>query len=88
MPEKTQKKGEPAEEFNVFQSELVPKHELLTEDEKRNLLARFNVEEGQLPKIKSNDPAARALNAKKGDILRIIRKSPTAGESLYFRLVI
>ncbi|HIE37170.1 TPA: DNA-directed RNA polymerase subunit H, partial [Candidatus Geothermarchaeota archaeon] len=42
----------------------------------------------KLPYIKRTDPVVRALGAKHGDIIKITRKSPTAGESVYYRLVI
>ncbi|MEM0377514.1 MAG: DNA-directed RNA polymerase subunit H [Thermofilum sp.] len=36
----------------------------------------------------STDPVARALKAKPGDVIMIIRKSPTAGEAVAFRVVV
>jgi len=77
-----------AEEIDIFQSSLVPKHEILPEDEKKLLLEQLHISESQLPKIKSSDPAVKVLGAKKGDVLRITRKSPTAGEYLYYRIVV
>ena len=77
-----------AEEIDVFQSALVPKHEVLPEDEKKAVLEKLKISESQLPKIKLSDPAAKALNAKKGDVIRIIRKSPTAGECIYHRIAV
>jgi len=74
--------------INIFESDLVPKHEILSPEEKQKLLDRYNISEKQLPKIKSTDPAVIALNAKKGDVIKITRKSPTAGESYYYRLVV
>jgi DNA-directed RNA polymerase subunit H (RpoH/RPB5) len=87
MAEKKEAKEAPAEEVDIFQSSLVPKHEILSEDERRDLLSRLKIEEKQLPRIKPGDPAAKKLGAKKGDILRISRKSPTSGDYQYFRLV-
>jgi DNA-directed RNA polymerase subunit H len=76
------------EEIDIFQSALVPKHEILPEDEKKLLLEKLHIKESQLPKIKSSDPAVKALNAQKGDVLHISRRSPTAGEHSYYRIVI
>ncbi len=89
MAEKKEKaaKAEGSEEFDIFQSNLVPKHEIIAEDERRDLLAKMKIDERQLPKIKGNDPAIKRLGGKKGDIVRVSRKSPTAGEYLYYRLV-
>lgn len=77
-----------AEEIDIFQSALVPKQEILPEAEKKSLLEQMRITESQLPKIKLTDPAVKALDAKKGDVIRIERKSPTAGEHIYYRIVV
>lgn len=74
--------------FDIFKHVLVPKHEILTPEEREELLAKYRVKPYQLPKIKSSDPAIKAIGAKPGDIVRIIRKSPTAGEYVAYRYVI
>jgi DNA-directed RNA polymerase subunit H len=81
--DKTQKEAE----FDIFLSDLVPKHEILTDEEKKQVLNEFNISEKQLPKIRSTDAAARKLGAKKGEVIRITRKSPTAGDYYYYRIV-
>ena len=40
-----------------------------------------------LPKIKSDDPVVKAIEAKPGDILRITRESQTAGVFVTYRIV-
>jgi len=74
--------------FDIFEHELVPMHEILTESEKAGLLAKYKVQPYQMPQIKSTDPAVKAIGAKPGDILRIIRKSSTAGEHISYRYVV
>lgn len=74
--------------FDLFEHSLVPKHEILTEEEKKQLLTQYKVQPYQLPQIKASDPAVKAIGAKPGDILRIIRKSPTAGEHSAYRYVV
>jgi len=74
--------------FDLFEHKLVPKHEIIAEEEKKQLLAQYRVQPYQLPQIKSSDPAVKAIGAKPGDILRVIRKSPTAGEHIAFRYVV
>ncbi len=74
--------------FDLFEHALVPVHRILSEEEKNELLAKYRVKPYQLPQIGSSDPAVKAIGAKPGDVLRIMRKSPTAGEHTAFRYVI
>jgi DNA-directed RNA polymerase subunit H len=74
--------------FDIFQHKLVPKQEILTEEEKSELLSKFRVQPYQLPQISSVDPTVKAIGAKPGNVLRVIRRSPTAGEHVAYRYVI
>jgi len=74
--------------FDIFEHALVPKHEILTAEEREALLSNYKVKPYQIPQITSTDPAVKAIGAKPGDILRIIRKSSTAGEHVTYRYVI
>jgi DNA-directed RNA polymerase subunit H len=67
---------------------LVPVHEILKKEEAEELLKTLNIEKEQLPKIKVDDPIAKEIGAKVGDIIRIIRESQTAGKSIAYRLVV
>ena len=64
---------------------LVPKHAKLSEKEKKELLDKYKITVKELPKIYKNDPAIREMALEVGDVVKIIRKSATAGESVYFR---
>jgi DNA-directed RNA polymerase subunit H len=74
--------------FNVLEHELVPDHILLTEEETDELLKKYNITRGQLPKVKSSDVVVKQVGAKPGDVLKIMRKSLTAGKAIAYRLVI
>jgi len=74
--------------FNVLEHELVPDHILLTEEETQEVLKKYGITRGQLPKIKSSDVVVKQIGAKPGDVLKIIRKSLTAGRAVAYRLVI
>ena len=74
--------------FNVLEHELVPDHILLNEDETRELLSKYKIQKGQLPKIKTSDVVVKQIGAQPGDVIRIIRKSLTAGKAVSYRLVI
>jgi DNA-directed RNA polymerase subunit H len=67
---------------------MVPKHIVLTEEEKEEVLNRYKVSLRQLPKILITDPAIANRNPKVGDVVRIVRKSPTAEETVYYRVVV
>jgi len=74
--------------FNIFEHDLVPKHEILTKEEREELLKKHRISPYQLPHIKSSDPAIFLIGAKPGDIVRITRKSPTAGVYVTYRYVV
>jgi DNA-directed RNA polymerase subunit H len=73
---------------NLEKNTLVPKHEILEEADAEEVLESFKVTLDELPKIKKSDAALKDVPVKVGDIIKITRKSPTAGESLYYRVVI
>lgn len=74
--------------FDIFEHALVPFHEILSEKEKNQLLAQFKLKPYQMPQIKSGDPAVKVIGAKPGDVLKITRKSATAGEHITYRYVV
>ena len=66
----------------------VPKHEILEVAEAKNVLEKFHCKPTELPLIFVTDPAIIGLGVKPGDMIKITRKSATAGESLYYRYVV
>ena len=74
--------------FEVSKHTLVPKHSKLNEKDKKELLEKYNVSTKDLPKIRKNDPAIQHLGVKVRDIVKITRKSPSAGEAIFYRSVI
>lgn len=74
--------------FNIFNHKLVPKHEILSDDEKEQIIVQYRVKPYQFPEIKASDPTVSVIGAKPGDILRVIRTSPTAGKYISYRHVV
>ncbi len=67
---------------------FIPKHVKLGEKETAELLARYRITVDALPKILKSDAAISGLSVKEDDVIKIIRASPTAGEAVFYRVVV
>ncbi len=74
--------------IDLFMHVMVPEHDVIPEDEVEELESQFGISRTQLPKIKAGDPAAKAIGARPGDVIRIVRESPTAGRHEIYRYCI
>ena len=72
---------------DILKHEMVPDHVVLSKSEAKKVLKKMDIHREQLPKIKSDDPVAKSIGAKVGDILEITRKSSTAGKFIVYRFV-
>ena len=77
----------------TFASKLIPKHEKLSTSQIKKALKDINVSLQELPLIKRADPALQNLinegiEINDGDVIKITRSSKTAGDVLYYRIVV
>lgn len=72
---------------DVSQHKLVPEHTVLDEDEVEDVLAEYNIDRTDLPKITRRDPALPD-DASVGDVIEIVRDSRTTERAIVYRLVI
>ena len=74
--------------FTVESHVLVPKHSLVNQKEMDELMKTYNISISNLPRILQSDSAIQDLKVKEGDIIKIERQSPTAGKTIFYRLVV
>jgi DNA-directed RNA polymerase subunit H len=61
--------------IDILLHDLVPTHLILTKSQTEELLRKYRIHISQLPRILETDAAIRAIGAKRGDVVHIIRKS-------------
>ena len=74
--------------FDVFKHSYVPLHEILTDEDRKEISDKFHAEPFQFPWIRNTDPISIILGARPGDVLRVTHKSETAGRYLSYRYVV
>lgn len=75
--------------INVEDHEAVPEHRKLDEEETEEVLEKYGAEKDDLPKIERTDAALKNKDGiEVGDVIKIVRDSPTAGEAVYYRVVV
>lgn len=73
-------------QYNISHHSLVPKHEIVREETEIDaILAMYQLKKNQLPIIQKTDPMARYLDVKSGEVVKITRNSPSAGQAIVYR---
>lgn len=77
-------------QFNIFKHSLVPKMRILTDAEIETMKRTYSINDvyNQLPDMSRFDPCALALCVRPRQIVEIIRESPTAITTPFYRIVI
>lgn len=75
---------------NITKHELVPRHVLLSEEEKSAVAAKYNVvSDKQWPQIPLKDPLCQYYDFRRGELIEITRKLGGVKENdYYYRLVV
>ena len=74
-------------QFNITTHRRMPTHRIISKDELAILEKKFNITDPkkQLPWIDAEDPGAKWIGARCGDVIEIQRFSESAGNSTYHR---
>ncbi len=80
-------------ELDIRSHTLVPEHILLTDEERQSVMEKYQISIDNLPKILITDPAIQYLGTEErqiapGDVVKITRKSATAGFAIAYRVVV
>ena len=72
-----------------FQHIFVPKQAIAKEDELAKMLEKYKITKEMLPRITTEDPVVKMLEANIGDVIKSLRHSPvTEREESYYRIVV
>lgn len=76
-------------QFNLFDHDYVPNHEILNSDEISKIKKRYNIlNNAMIPEISRFDPVALALLMRPKEICKIIRSSKTSITSDFYRICV
>jgi len=75
--------------MNITKHSFAPKHILIEDEEKVNeILTMYRTTKSKLPTLLRTDAMSKYYGFKVGNLIKIIRKSPIVGESIFYRVVV
>jgi DNA-directed RNA polymerase subunit H (RpoH/RPB5) len=75
--------------FNILNHSLVPKHTILSDEDKLKVMAKYNMKnEREFPEISRFDPVAVAIGLRPNQLVHILRPSKTAIYTDYYRFCV
>jgi DNA-directed RNA polymerase subunit H len=76
-------------QYNVLKHQYVPPCSILNDEQVLEFKQKFNIQNSkQLPEISRFDPQALAICLRPGDIIKLMRRSETAGTFNYYRVCV
>lgn len=75
-------------QFNILEHVYVPKHTVLSDDEKKAVIDKYNIIDNNIPSISRFDPVAQAIALRPGEFCKITRASRTAIQADSYRVCI
>lgn len=72
---------------NISKHTLVIPHRIMTQDQAEEIMKKYKLDKDKIPAILTTDMMCRFIGGKVGDMVELKRKSETAGQSIYYRIV-
>ncbi|XP_065024737.1 DNA-directed RNA polymerase V subunit 5A-like isoform X2 [Musa acuminata AAA Group] len=73
---------------NITKHVLKPRHVLLAAEEKEKLIAKYNVEDIQLPRMLKSDAVARYYGFEKGQVVKVTYNGELTGHHETYRCIV
>jgi DNA-directed RNA polymerase I, II, and III subunit RPABC1 len=74
-------------QFNILKHSLVPNHKILSDQEKKDVFKKYNIQnEKQIPDISRFSPVSLVIGLRPGELCEITRPSKTAIDTLFYRI--
>ena len=65
---------------------MVPNHRILNDEEKEDIIKKYNIIDDNIPEISRYDPVAQVIGLRPMQYCEILRSSKTSITSLFYRI--